>query len=710
MSKHKVLALAVMAACMQQPQAAEADLTELNLEDLIKADITSVSRRSQSLADVPAAAFVITAEDIRRSGAQALPDVLRMAPGIEVAQIDNGRYAVTARGFNGRFANKLQVLVDGRSIYHPIFSGVMWELDPIPLEDIERIEIIRGPGAVMWGANAVNGVINIISKPARHQGGSAVSATAGTHGNAELYARVGKTPNAETSWKLSFQGRRADPSRQYTVREDSEDSLRSAVVDFRFDRDLGPGNDLTVWVNASQSKMGDLWNANPDLSVPGQLAFSGLTLRQKLNSESLMARYRWLSDGGIESTLQGGLTHSGIDISNFFEETRNTVDIDYQGRYAFGRHDLLWGFSHRSSADDVAPHEPYINIAHPRFTHRNTGVFVHDDWTLAPDLLKLGFGVRWDHTSRNGNQVSPNATLLWTPTRGDTAWFKYARAPRTAARAEQDVSIFTGASVLQTAMGAIPLVSYVRPDENGLSAEKISGAELGYRKQFTPTLNADVTMYRYRYTGLRSGSLAGLFACNPMFPPIPGVIVDPLMCASVLQGAFVLQQDLRTTNGLAAWSKGIELSADWLVTQDWRLQFSFATTRLSMDGTTDPAMQGDALIREKGSPRHMGSLRSQWNITSSQQLDLWLRGSAGFERNDMTDLTPSATGAPSFVRVPGYVTLDLRYGVRVNKDLEIALIGRNLIGARRIEYLADLLPTVATEIRPSWAVTARLKF
>jgi iron complex outermembrane receptor protein len=710
MFKRKILSLAWLFVGAQCVQAADGDLVDLNLEDLIKADITSVSRRSQSLADVPAAAFVITAEDIRRSGAQALPDVLRMAPGIEVAQIDNGRYAVTARCFNGRFANKLQVLVDGRSIYHPIFSGVMWELDPLPLEDIERIEIIRGPGAVMWGANAVNGVINIISKHARNQVDGAVNFTAGNNGNGALYARIGRSPDAATSWKLSIQGRRIDASQQYVSRQDSEDELRNGVIDFRFDRDLGAGSDFTLWANASRSKMGDLWNANPDISIPGRLSFSGLSLSQKLNSESLVARYRWLTDGGVESTLQGGLIHSGIDISNFFEETRDTLDIDYQGRYAFGRHDVLWGFSHRRSTDDVTPHEPYVSIAHSRYTHHNTGLFVHDDWTLLPERLKLGFGLRWDNTSRNGNHIAPNATLLWTPTRGDTAWFKYASAPRTAARAEQDISIFAGASMIQTGFGALPLVTYARPAENGLSAEKIAGVELGYRKQFTPTLNADLTVYHYHYTDLRTGSLAGLTACNAMFPPIPGVVVDPSRCLSVLQGSFVLQQEIRTANGLAAWHKGIELSADWLATPHWRLQLSYSSSRLSMEGATDPAMREDALIREKAAPRHMASLRSQWNLTPNQQLDLWLRGAGGFERNDVTDLTPSGTGAPRFVKVPGYVTLDLRYGVKINKDLEIALIGRNLAGPRRIEYLSDYVPTVATEIKPSWFISARLKF
>ena len=201
--KRATLWIAILAAFSPCSHAAGDLFDDLSLEELVKTEVTSVSRKSQSLSDVAAAAFVITSEDIRRSGAQALPDVLRMAPGIEVAQIDNGRYAVTARGFNGRFANKLQVLVDGRSIYHPMFSGVIWELDPIPLDDIERIEIIRGAGAVMWGANAVNGVINIISKHSRNQTGGAANLTAGTRGFGNIYARIGQSLDEKTSFKLS---------------------------------------------------------------------------------------------------------------------------------------------------------------------------------------------------------------------------------------------------------------------------------------------------------------------------------------------------------------------------------------------------------------------------------------------------------------------------------------------------------------------------
>src|SRR5574343_810503 len=233
---------------------------DISLEDLTKTEVSSVSRRNQSLSNVPAAAFVITADDIRRSGALALPDGLRMVPGSQVGQVDSGRYAVTARGFNGRFANKLQVLIDGRSIYNPFFSGTVWEQDAIPLDDIERVEVIRGAGAAMWGVNAVNGVINIISKHSRSQQGNMASGGAGTKGLGQLYARSGGSTDTDTFWKLSVQGRHAEPSRQAANHQDSEDHLKNWLTDFRFERSLSAGSDISIWGNATHSSLGDIFS------------------------------------------------------------------------------------------------------------------------------------------------------------------------------------------------------------------------------------------------------------------------------------------------------------------------------------------------------------------------------------------------------------------------------------------------------------------
>ena len=216
-------------------------------------------------------------------------------------------------------------------------------------------------------------------------------------------------------------------------------------------------------------------------------------------------------------------------------------------------------------------------------------------------------------------------------------------------------------------------------------------------------------------SNLRSGSQTGLIGCSPAFGAfplnmIPGVQVDPSRCPGILSGQTVLLQEMQAINGLAGWSTGFELAAEWLVTPNWRLQLSYSWSKLNMDEGKDAIANADAQMTERAKPRESTSLRSQWNMSTSQQLDLWLRAMSSYERVNITDATPTTSTEPSYVRIPGYVTLDLRYAYRVNKDLEIALIGRNLIGARRVEYLSDYIPTIANEIKPSAMFTTRWKF
>lgn len=657
---------------------------DLSLEDLTKTEISSVSRRNQSLSNVPAAAFVITAEDIRRSGALALPDVLRMVPGIQVAQIDSGRYAVTARGFNGRFANKLQVLIDGRSVYHPFFSGTVWEYDPIPLEDIERIEVIRGAGAAMWGVNAVNGVINIISRHSRKQTGGMVAATIGTNGQGQLYTRAGGSLDADTSWKLSAQGRHAEPSKQLSNDKYSEDSLSNGVVDFRFDRALAAGSDISIWANAGSSSLGDLYPLTPNPLNPSTLISVPVT--QKITNQTLGSRYRWLTDRGIESSLQASLGRTTIELKGALEVDHNQFDIDYQGRYTFAAHDLLWGASHRTVSDEVWANY-VLEITKPEFTQRTTGIFVHDNWTLIADTLQLGLGARWDHTNLGGKTFSPNATLMWTPTRDDTLWTKYSKAPRMPARAEYDVTMLTGYIPPNPALPFpynLPTAIRARPNSAPLHQETMEGFELGYRRQFAPQIGVDLSIYRYRYSDIVSSNQGGL----PVLDSIYGI-------------PFAYQ-NLDRCNCANGWLSGAELSVDWLLTPTWRMQLSYAFTHVDMDNSANPIADAQGKKEERSTPRHYGSLRSQWNISSSQQFDAWIRGSSSIYRT----LTPYTTE----IRAPGYVTLDLRYAFKLDKDLELALSARNLIGPRRIEYVTDYVPATPVIIEPSLLLSARWKF
>ncbi len=680
--KHKLSALvAYMAFALSPAIAQAAPDDDFSLEELTKTEISSVSRRNESLSTVPAAAFVISADDIRRSGALALPDVLRMVPGIQVGQVDSGRYAVTARGFNGRFANKLQVLIDGRSIYNPFFSGVVWETDQIALEDIERIEVIRGAGAAMWGVNAVNGVINIISKPARSQQGGMLAGSAGTKGLGQIYARGGASLDADTFWKLSVQGRHAEPSRQAGNRQDSEDRLKNWLADFRFDRSLGAGSDISIWANAAESSLGDLFPSVLDSTQPATLR--SVPLKQETSTQSLGARYRWLTNGGIESSLQSSLTSSATDFPGFISEQHVQFDIDYQGRYNVGRHDLLWGLSYRSISDDNSfANTNVITMRNWSYQQDIGGIFLHDDWTLLPNTLRLGIGARLDHTNLGGTGFSPNTTLMWTPTPTDTLWVKYSRAPRMPARGEQDVTL---RAVYTPPSSAVPLPVFTisRPDNGQLRQENMEGVEFGYRGHLAQQLAFDASLYRYRYSHVVSTRLGNAY---PVPLPIP---------------SYYIQETIRT-NDLGGWLSGAEISMDWLVIPSWRLQLSYTWTHIDMDDGGDSTARAQGVMNERATPRHTASLRSQWNMTKHQQFDAWLRASSGF-------YLPPWPYATEY-RIPGYITLDLRYAHKITPDIEIAVSGRNLVGQRRVEYIGDYLPATPSQLAPSVFLSTVWKF
>lgn len=684
-----LLAAAISVALM--PVWAADSIDDLSLEELSKTEISSVSRRNQSLSNVPAAAFVISAEDIRRSGATVLPDVLRMVPGIEVAQIDNGRYAVSARGFNGRFANKLQVLVDGRSIYSTFFSGVMWEHDPVPLEDIERVEVIRGPGAAMWGANAVNGVINIITRHSAAQSGGLLTPVAGTQGFGQFYGRYAGRIDADTTWRVSGQGRHADPSRREYSGRDSGDPLDQGQLNFRLDRQMGQGSDLAVWANYANMRLGDSAWLDPAYSAGVPRLMVGIGAKQLVqhdDSQTLGLRYCWLT-GGVESSVQASARRERVEIENWFQEDRNTYDLDYQGRYAFGSHDLLWGGNYRWVGDESNSESPVLRLRRGSFIQRSTGVFLHDDWTLIPEHLNLAFGARWEDSNLGGFTFAPSASLMWTPTRRDSVWIKYAQAPRVPARAENDVS--AGIRVVQQALpglGTVPVMVFGGASPWDLKPEKIESYEIGYRLQASASFGVSANVYRQRYRDRISGALTTT-------PGMAQILAD-----LATYGAIGINSYPGNTSG--GWLSGVELSADWLVLPAWRLQLSYTAQHMDLNRADTAEAAEDNRGQEKATPRHYASLRSQWNIGSSQQLDAWLRGSAGYER------TRSPFG--DTMRVPGYVTLDLRYAYRFNRQWELSLVGRNLVGGKRVEFVSDYVPTVPVEIRPSMMLGARMEF
>ncbi|MBN8515812.1 TonB-dependent receptor [Accumulibacter sp.] len=675
------LALALAAAFGLVAQATAQSLPpeelDISLEDLLRVEVTSASRKSERLHDVAAAVYVISREDIERSGATSIPEALRMAPGVEVARLANNRWAVSVRGFNNRFGNKLLVLMDGRSIYSPLFSGVLWENEDTLLEDIERIEVIRGPGAAMWGANAVNGVINIITRRPRDTQGNLLVAGAGNeergfasfrHGGeaGDGHYRVwGKAFDRDTA--VSGDGRSGN------------DYWRSGRVGFRGDWSVASGQRVMLSGQAYSNDTGDRWQ------VPDVTARQGVRLtdmQQTGKGAHLLGRSEWTLNDGSEAALQAYVDYSQIDVPGAFKEDRTTIDMDFQHRLLVGeRHDVLWGLGYRYSGDRIAS-AGIISFQPDHRSFNLASAFVHDDITLLPNTLRMILGVRFETNNFTGYQPLPNARLMWTPSDTQSVWGSVARAVRTPSRGELDANIDLSVQPPGTPGNPSPLPILTRnvQDDHELKTETVVAYELGYRQRLATNLALDVATFYNQYGDLRSAVLG---ARSFEFSPPPPHIV----------------QTITPDNSIKAHTHGVEVSVDWSPLPWWRLQPIYSYLSLSTSSTSGDAVSvANAQIFNSSDPQHQWSLRSSMSLTDRQQFDLWLR------------YVSKLGGRSVPFSIPAYTTLDLRYAWRPTRDLELSLVGQNLLDNQHPEFVPSLLPGQALEIERGVYVKASWQF
>ncbi len=667
------LYLALVIPAAQAAEAPAGDPADLSLEELLKVDVQTASRKSQRLQDVAAAVFVITRDDIERSGVTSIPEALRMAPGVQVARLANNRWAVTARGFNGRFANKLLVLLDGRSIYSPLFSGVLWETEDTLLEDIDRIEVIRGPGASLWGANAVNGVINIITRKARETSGTLAVASAGTEDRGMLAVRQGM---AAGDGNVRVWGRALVRDRSVTYAGDTaNDYWREERAGFRGDWTLDATRRLTVSGGAYTGRTGDTWLL-PSLTAPGgQVATN---IEQIAEGVHLLARHEWTGADGSETALQGYVEHNNLGIAGAFHDRRSTVDLDFQNRLRVGAiHDLIWGLGYRSTQDSITGESILSFSPSENHWHLVSG-FVQDEITLAPETLRLVLGTRLEKNSYTGFEPQPNLRLSWTPTSTQTVWGSWSRAVRTPSQAER-----TGAVDLQVVPGPGNLPVLIRnvPDPaSPLGNEVVRSVELGFRQQVDNQLSLDVALFNNRYDQLRSG-MNGAQSFVPT--PVPHAV-----------------QEIAPNNGVQARTRGVELALDWHVTSRWRLQPTWSSIRIdARTDSSDPTTVGSVPEYTSNTPTQQFSLRSSATLADRSQFDAWLRH------------VPRLSAAnPSAPDIPAYTTLDLRYAWRLGSGLELSITGQNLLDAQHPELLPELLPSQPLQIQRAVVVKAKWQF
>ena len=667
------LTLALGATAAHAAAAAPAEPADLSLEELLKADVQTASRKSQHLQDVAAAVFVITREDIERSGATSIPEVLRMAPGVQVARLANNRWAVSARGFNGRFANKLLVLMDGRSIYSPLFSGVVWETEDTLLEDIDRIEVIRGPGASLWGANAVNGVINIITRKARDTRGTLAVASIGSEDRGMLALRHGM---AVGDGNLRVWGKALARDTSVDLQgQAGNDYWREGRAGFRGDWNLDASRRLSLSGATYSSRTGDKYLL-PSLTSPDGIAPTDMV--QRASGGHLLARHEWLWADGSEAALQGYVDHSDLEVVSAVHDQRTTVDLDFQHRpHLGGTHDVVWGLGYRESRDHITSGS-LLSITPD---HRNwylASAFLQDEITLAPETWRLVLGTRLERNSYTGFEPQPNLRMIWTPTPQQTVWGALSRAVRTPSRAELAAQIDLQVTPASPPFPAV-LTRNVPDPNHPLGNEVVKAFELGYRQQLNTQLSFDVALFHNRYSMLRGGALG---AQTFEFTPVPHAV-----------------QAISPNNGVTARTQGIELALDWHVRPAWRIQPAYSWMHIDARPTSaDPVEASAATEYNNSAPRQQFSLRSSTTLADRSQVDLWLRHVGAL---------PSSAGSSG---VAAYTTLDLRYAWRLRPGLELSVVGQNLLDSQHPEFVPDLLPSQSLQMQRGVVAKAKWQF
>jgi iron complex outermembrane receptor protein len=551
--------------------AQSGDLADLSLEELGNIEVTSVSGRAEPLSSAAASIFVISNDDIRRSGATSLPEALRLAPNLQVARIDAKQYAISARGFNDAIANKLLVLIDGRTVYTPLFSGVFWDMQDVMLEDVERIEVISGPGATLWGANAVNGVINVITRSAGDTQGTLVSAGSGDHaaggavrhgaaigagGHLRVYAKGEKLRNTELGSGAAV-----------------ADGWERAQAGFRAD-----------WrqVDSTFTLQGDAYSGKSEQRG----VFLGLFPlgRVKIAGANLLARWTRRYADGSDLRVQAYYDHTDrVDLAQFSPRA-DILDLDIQHVVPLGAHKLLWGGGYRRARDEVTD-GLFFGLQPASSTQDWANLFVQDEIALAENL-QLTLGVKLENNDYTGTESLPSARLAWKASPTQLWWAGLSRAVRAPSRIDREVQFPPPGSPL-TAF--FPAGSFIIGGPDFVS-EVADVVELGWRAQPSRDLTLSATMFHYEWDKLRSGQPA------------------PALVQNMIEGSVY---------GMEGWGS-------WQAAETWRLSAGLTTLRKHLTlkpGSTDP----DGPNNMGNDPDYQWVMRSSHNLAPRQELDVMLR-------------------------------------------------------------------------------------
>jgi iron complex outermembrane receptor protein len=626
------------------------DLTTINIEDLMNVEVTSVSKKEQKLSRTAAAIFVITQEDIRRSGATNIPDVLRMVPGMNVAQINGSTWAISARGFNQQFSNKLLVMIDGRVVYTSTFAGVFWDtvLD-FPLEDIARIEVIRGPGGTVWGANAVDGVINIFTKKACETRGGMVVAEGGNIDQEGGMVQYGGELKQGTDYRVYA---------KYFNRtnlldlngQNGADGWHQLRGGFRIDSTLSSKDSLMVEGDIVTGREGELGFVLPSVTSP---AFVAESEQINLGNGSLETVWNHVSSARSDTSVQISFDrHKRDDPQN--PETRDTLDFGFQHHIALGgRQDVVWGLGYRYTTDLILGSlTVFENPASSQ--HQVYDGFFQDEIALVPDRLYLTGGMKLEHNDYTGFEFMPSVRMTWAPTTHHMLWLAVSRALRAPSR--NDTNLVLNIGDIGAGPGGVPelLRLYGNPQYQD---ERLIAYELGYRTAVSSRLSIDLATFFNDYDNLQTTEPLAPFAEST---PAPAHVVFPLTYENLMHGE----------------THGFEITANWKVTDRWTLapgytfeQLHMYTNPSSADSVTGPFVEGAV-------PDHTAQLRSHLDLRKSLALD-----AAADEVSQLNNQGPSSN-----VTIPAYTRLDVGLTWKPWEQTTFSLVGQNLLQDHHLEF------------------------
>jgi iron complex outermembrane recepter protein len=636
-----MLSLAIMASPVTAALEGAASLLDMSIEELGQIEVTTVSRRVERQRNAPASVYVITREQIRSSGITSIPEALRLAPGVEVARNGASSWTISMRGFSSDLSNKLLVLIDGRSVYSPLFAGVYWDAHDTLLEDIDRIEVIAGPGGTLWGANAVNGVINIVTRSAWENPGGLLTLAVGNEveflGAARYTGRIGSDVAARAYVKRTDR----DASRTLTG-ERAVDDWRMEQAGFRMDWAASATDAVTLQgdvYDADQSALlrGDfVLGTLPGPSAPGTVDVRG---------HNLMTRWDRKLGEGANLQLQAYYDHTYRDIPGTFRERRDTFDVELiHNLRPYGRHDLTWGATLRITEDDLR-NSQFATFDPASRTDRRYSAFVQDRIDLKDDRWYLTLGTKVENNDYTGTEHQPNVRLSWLISDRQTLWAAISRAVRIPARLNQDLSLLFPVSVPDT---NLPIYVNVRGSDE-FRSEELLAYEVGYRAT-AADLSADLALFNHAYDYLQTNEFRG--------PPtvVPGPPAYTLL--PIVQG-----------NGMRGDVYGGTLNVWWRPMPEWRLELQLAHTRFDLELRPGSGDEGSLNVAGN-SPKNQAAVQSYLQLGRTVSLYTGIRY--------VDDLPNQA--------VPSYVAVDLSVDWQLTPRARASLTIRDLTDRRHAEF------------------------